>query len=458
VKSERGRFTQPQTGRLRQALAGLTVRGRGFLAAGLTCMAAGIVLDQLDLLRVGVLIAVLPLAAAAFIVRARYRISVQRRVDHGRASVGGIVRAELQISNLSRVSTPLLLAQDALPPELGAAVGGGARFVLERLPGGGQRTVSYAVRPQRRGRYVMGPLSMRLTDPFGFCQLLRTFSTTDCVTVMPETVTLPTGRLGGQWSAGGHSGAPGMSSGDEQDATTRPYRSGDDRRRVHWRTTARAGELMVRREEQPWQSQATLLIDSRRDAHSPGSPSASFEYTVSAVASIAQTLIRGGYDVRLVDDVARVLAQSQLSTGDSGLAIMEALADQQQTTSPSLLPVATRIGGGAAGQLGHEQSSAVVAVLGRITRGDAAALAQAAARNAHCLAVLVDAEVFGVAPASTQTPAAVPLTPSAGALSARDVLRSAGWSVTIAGQSSPLDELWREINAQDPQRLRRWVG
>ncbi len=47
----------------------------------------------------------------------------------------------------------------------------------------------------------------------------------------------------------------------------REYRLGDDLRRVHWASTARTGDLMVRREEQPWQSRATVLLDTRRMAH-----------------------------------------------------------------------------------------------------------------------------------------------------------------------------------------------
>jgi uncharacterized protein (DUF58 family) len=244
-----------------------------------------------------------------------------------------------------------------------------------------------------------------------------------------------------------------MSSGGEHDATTRPYRSGDDRRLVHWRTTARTGELAVRREEQPWQTQATILIDTRMQAHSPGTPSASFEYSVSVVASIVNALIRSGYGVRLVDDVARILGQSQLSTGDAGFAIMEALADLHPSSTPSLLPVASRIGEGAPGHFGGEQSGAVIAVLGRLTPGDTAAVARAAAGSTRCLGILIDAEAF----AGAAGRAAV--LPSPGVLTARDALRTAGWSVAIAGPGSPIDELWRQVNAAtvDMQR-RRWVG
>ena len=49
--------------------------------------------------------------------------------------------------------------------------------------------------------------------------------------------------------------------------STREYRYGDDLRKVHWRATARTGQLMVRLEERPWRAQATLLLDTRARAH-----------------------------------------------------------------------------------------------------------------------------------------------------------------------------------------------
>lgn len=75
---------------------------------------------------------------------------------------------------------------------------------------------------------------------------------------------------------------------------------GDDLRRVHWKSTARTGELMVRREEQPWESRATVVLDTRAAGHRGDGPTASFEWAVSAAASIAVHLRQAGYKLRLV--------------------------------------------------------------------------------------------------------------------------------------------------------------
>src|SRR3712207_7478095 len=54
---------------------------------------------------------------------------------------------------------------------------------------------------------------------------------------------------------------------------TRAYRHGDDLRKVHWRATARTGELMVRLEERPWRAPATLFVDTPSPAPLVAPPS-----------------------------------------------------------------------------------------------------------------------------------------------------------------------------------------
>jgi uncharacterized protein (DUF58 family) len=84
-------------------------------------------------------------------------------------------------------------------------------------------------------------------------------------------------------------------SGDEFYAL-RPYVIGDDLRRVHWASTARTGDLVVRQDELPWQGRTTVLLDVRRGSFVPQV----FEQAVSAAASIINAAWRRGDLVRLV--------------------------------------------------------------------------------------------------------------------------------------------------------------
>ena len=427
------------------AFHGLTPRGRAFLAAGIISTAAGVLFDQRDLVRIGVLLLALPIVAAIVLTRARYRISAHRRVDRTRAEAGSVVRVEVEVRNLSRLTSPLLLAQDSLPPELGVARGEGARFVLDRIAAGGEVTVTYAIRPEQRGRYPIGPLSVRLADPFGFCQLLRTFSITDRLSVLPITAALSTSRFAGGFNAGGETRQHGITTAGEPDVTTRPYLAGDDRRHVHWRTTARTGELTVRREEQPWQSRATLLIDTRAGAHQPGPRSPSFEFAISVVASVAGGLVRGGYGVRLVDDVARIVADSHTTPGDAGYSIMDSLSDLQRSQNAVLLPVTSQLVDESGGR------GSIIAVLGRLHGADAAALARTSPQGMRRLAVLID-------PDSPMTSSGGPAPVDTPANSARELLRAAGWTVVISRPGASIETLWADLTAGDPAGVRRWVG
>ena len=238
----------------------------------------------------------LPLLAAAYVGRSRYKLACTRSLDPGRAPVGSSARVILRLQNLSRLPTGTLLLEDRLPYALGSR----PRVVLERLGAHQASSVAYTVRADVRGRYPIGPLVIRLTDPFGLCELTRSFPSVDRLTVIPQVVPLPTVRLAGEYAGTGDSRARSVAVHGEDDAATREYRRGDDLRRVHWRSTARTGELMVRREEQPWESRATVVLDTRLFAHRGEGPTASFEWAVSAAASIAMHLRQAGYKLRLV--------------------------------------------------------------------------------------------------------------------------------------------------------------
>ena len=88
----------------------------------------------------------------------------------------------------------------------------------------------------------------------------------------------------------------------EDDVIPRAYRDGDELRRVHWRSTARYGELMVRREEQRWRNKATVFLDSRSVAHVGSGAASSFEMAVSAAASLGVHIAQEGLTGQFVTE------------------------------------------------------------------------------------------------------------------------------------------------------------
>ncbi|WP_084336848.1 DUF58 domain-containing protein [Actinomadura oligospora] len=369
---------------MRRALAGLTTRGRSFVAAGATAILCAFVLGERDLLRAGVLVLALPLICTWVVSRTRYRLACARRLDPPRLPVGHESRAELRLENVSRLPSGLLMVEDRVP----FALGGRPRFVIDRIEPRGSRELAYRIRSDVRGRFRVGPLTVRLADPFGMVELVRSFSLTDTLTVTPAIVPLPSGRLAGAWAGGGESLARTVSTAGEDDVAPREYRHGDDLRRVHWRSTARRGELMVRREEQHWQSRGTLFMDTRGLAHRGEGPGATFEQAVSATASVGVHLGRMGMALRLVTDGGERLAPTADYAGEFEGLLLDTLAVARPGDGTSLdAGLAALIGGS-----GRDGDGLVVAVFGRLTADEARAVASVRRGTAACVAVLVDPE------------------------------------------------------------------
>jgi uncharacterized protein (DUF58 family) len=285
--------------------------------------------------------------------------------------------------------------------------------------------VAYSVRADVRGRYEIGPLVVRLTDPFGLCELTRSFPSVDKLTVTPTVVPLPSIRLAGEYTGTGDSRARSVAVHGEDDAATREYRHGDDLRRVHWRSTARVGELMVRREEQPWETRATLILDIRKGAHRGEGPTASFEWAVSAIASIAVHLSEAGYRLRLVTDQVDI----DVGESDAETSILDHLAEVKTFAKVDLGRVAERLRRRADGGL-------VIAVMGLLTPGDAELVAGLRGPNATAVAFLVDSTTWLTLPPAQRTEA-----DNARAAAALRLLHS-NWRVIGAAHGDKLPALW----------------
>ena len=235
---------------MRDGLQSLTRRGRWLVGLGAGTFTVSLGLGQRDLMRIGVLLLVLPVLSALLLVRTRYRLSCARGLRPTRVPVDGTATSVVRLENLSRLHTGLLLLEDQVPWQLGRP----QRFVVDQLVGGSRRDVRYQLRAPLRGRYDVGPLHVQLVDPFGLCRMTRRFAVSDSLTVVPNVVPLPPVPLQGDWSGLGESRNRSVASTGEDDVVPRQYRTGDELRRVHWKSTARSGELMVRQEEQPWRT------------------------------------------------------------------------------------------------------------------------------------------------------------------------------------------------------------
>ncbi len=287
---------------MRALFSSLTTRGRSFMAAGGAAIVCGLAIPEPDLVRVGALLVILPLVSALIARRSQYRLSCSRRLDPPRVPAGQLTVVTARVENVARLRTGVLLAEDVIPYSLGSR----PRFVLDEIEPGGHREISYQIRSDTRGKFTIGPLRVRVADAFGLVEISRAFSTTSTLVVTPRIFALPRTTASSSWLGEGDGGMRTISAIGEDDAAPRLYQDGDGLRRVHWKSTARYGELMVRREEHQWRNSASVFLDTRRSAHSGRGPSATFEFAVSAAASIGAHLSGEGFRARLITEAGEI--------------------------------------------------------------------------------------------------------------------------------------------------------
>ena len=409
-----------------------TVRGWALVAGGLLSTVLGALLGAVDLVRIGIVALVLVAGAEIGVAvtvpgRGRHRIEVRRSVEPNPVHVGE--DADVQV--------------DVLAPDSGARVRlAGLRFAEQaatELSGGrplrarvtrspGRVTVRYPVRATRRGRWPIGPLVVTHGDPFGVVRSPATLGGAADVDVWPEVVALPPPSdvlvdEPDRVTLGARTPSP-------DDAALRDYREGDDLRRVHWRSSARRGALLVRSDERAGMRPVSVLLDQPVR-------SKTLEWSISLAASMALAMLEGGHPVRLVglepttgDDVSEIPEVVHARSGPQARATLlnrtidlvgprtDAEAEQRLLDGVRLLETAE---GGA---------EMVLAVLGPLSARARAALVHASS-SSHSWAVV---RTDGRNPAE-----------AAGAEHTVRALQRAGWRVGRATVGEDLMVCWRRL-------------
>ena len=224
----------------------------------------------------------------------------RRTVLPARLPVDGAVTVEVGCP-AERCSEALRLV-DEVPDAAGPTADSPPRFLVSRIPRRDGLRLRYPLRPGLRGVHRIGPLVARATDPLGLAELSHELAGADRLVVLPRVVAAA--RVAGRPRPGADAAgaAPARQGTGLADVLVRPYQQGDELRRVHWRSTARHDELMVRQEERPWRGGTTVLLDRRDAAHRGRGPAASLEFAISLVASIGVHLIGRGAPVTVATE------------------------------------------------------------------------------------------------------------------------------------------------------------
>lgn len=338
----------------------LTARGGLMLFFGVVALACGFAIGQREIVGIGLLLLLVPAIGALTILGAADRISHSRDLRPQRIPAGTDTQVLIRIGNTSPAwPVGWVRLEDGLPVRLGHE----PRYTMGYLGPGATHDIVYLVRPAVRGRYPVGPLRVSVLDALGCVRVTRTLGTPTPLLVTPRFVSLSEpGRADG--SQGEDAPRRSVTGTGESDPIPRTYRHGDDLRRVHWRSTAKHGELMVRRDEQHRREHGTLLLDTRLDAHSGEGPHSSLETAVSVAASVALHVLERGHELRFHTERGR-LANGTPSVVLDGLAVVE------PSQAPGLMAGINELEGARGAS-----SDLIVAVLGALTPKDATALSR----------------------------------------------------------------------------------
>lgn len=300
---------------------------QGWLVAlgAVLLLGGGRLLGLAELFALGVAALALLAAAWLLVASARLELEVGRTVHPARVQVGTTSRVELTVRNQRAGTTPVLRLRDPVSGTRGADL-------LVAPLGRGERTVAaYRLPTERRGLVQVGPLEVVVSDPFGLVSLATAAAPRIELTVYPHVDRIaPLPYTTGHDPLAGARQPNSMGRTGEDFYALRPYVIGDDLRRIHWPSTARHDELLVRQNEQPWQGRTTVLLDVRKSAHAGDS----LEVAVSAAASVVTATARRQDLVRLMTTDG---ADSDFAPGSDHLeAIMEHLAVVPAAPSGSL--------------------------------------------------------------------------------------------------------------------------
>jgi uncharacterized protein (DUF58 family) len=264
---------------------------RGWAALGVAAALAilWIGFGEYELLGTAVFLAVATLIGVLFVRYATPRVEVARRLYPSQVHEGDQVVVEVDLVTTRRVSN--LSVEDTVH---GLGV---ARFAAARSAANQPLVARYEVFCRSRGVYQVGPAVVGVSDPMTLAERNAPAGTPDRLTVYPSVEDLAGFPAVRGYDPAVQSTRPTFSPhGGEDFFTLREYQVGDDLRKVHWPSSAKRDELMIKQLEIPWQARALVLLDQRAERY----PTAeAFEQAVRGAASVVSHLYAGGFSPEL---------------------------------------------------------------------------------------------------------------------------------------------------------------
>jgi uncharacterized protein (DUF58 family) len=322
---------------------------------------------------INLLVAIFALMLAAFIwhwragVVSLRRLTLRRRSPR-QAAAGEAITVELLANNgRRRRASWAVVVEDTIRREDSSEPPLAVRVVFSRVGPRDDATQTYQGQLARRGRYTFGPLIASTRFPMGLVRHTVLLQAPQSLIVVPRQ-----GRLSARWRQWEQQSLQGDRSVSHRVGTAegdfhslRPYRSGDKRHLIHWRTSARQGRLMVRQFERPQAHDLAIFLDlwqpAKTDvAHEAAAHQETVELAVSLAATIIAerchrngsrlllgvsgvkpALVRGAASLALLADAMQALAVAEASASD-GLTELLSQGFEQTPANPEAVLISTR--------------------------------------------------------------------------------------------------------------------
>jgi uncharacterized protein (DUF58 family) len=206
--------------------------------------------------------------------------------------VGATVEMKVRIVNKGNTRVAWVLVEDLFPehylrqkpPRVRIT---GRRMKLCSVPGGGAVLLKYSIECDTRGYYQVGPTLLETGDLFGLHRRHRIVAKPFYLMVLPKVLPLPKYDFASQRPIGEVNVARRLFEDPTRNAGVRPYQVGDPLQRVHWRATARTGELQCRVFDPTTLAGASILVDFHKGGYATRGEPFRSDLVVTTACSIA---------------------------------------------------------------------------------------------------------------------------------------------------------------------------
>lgn len=305
------------------------------------------------------------------------QLTAAREINRDHVQLGEDVAVVVVVENRGWLPIPWLLLEDLLPrralihspPNMQVT---GRRLQLVSLRGHARRTILYQLKCNCRGYYQLGPLVAETGDVFGLYRRYRVLSQPSFLLAYPEVIPLEGFDIASRRPIGEVRMAHRLYEDPTRIAGVRAYQAGDPLNRIHWRATARTGELHSKVYEPSTVAGATLVMDFHERSFDPANEPVRSELAVTAAASIVGALCEMDEQVGLVtngrDAADRI--RTDLATGRELRSRQRAMESGMRDRSDRLRPLVVPT------RRSHVQLGQILRVLARVEKTDGLTFAE----------------------------------------------------------------------------------